>query len=349
MSVRGKQLVSARTAAMQGYVPGEQPSDARLIKLNTNENPYACSPLVAEAIEAEARRLHLYPSPCADALRAKAAQIYDVREGQILVGNGSDELLSILVRACTQPGDVVAYPVPTYSLYRTLAEAAGARAVELPWQDDAIPPGLADVDARVIFLCSPNSPTGLALPLEEIAAFARRAACVVVVDEAYADFGTTTALSILDDHPNMMVLRTFSKSFSLAGLRLGLGFAGEELVAELVKIKDSYNVSRLAIAAGVAALEDHAWMRSNVARVRATRARVTARLRSAGFDVRDSSANFLWVDCQDHGGGKAVYDRLRQAGVLVRYFDQEGLRGGVRITIGTDDQMDRALAVLGAA
>ncbi|HYB98022.1 MAG TPA: histidinol-phosphate transaminase [Candidatus Limnocylindrales bacterium] len=346
---RGKDLVSPRTAAMQGYVPGEQPSDARLVKLNTNENPYACSPLVAEAIQAEARRLHLYPSPCADALRRKAAQIYGVREDQVLVGNGSDELLSILVRACTQPGDAVAYPVPTYSLYRTLAEAAGARTIELPWQGQALPASLAEADARLTFLCSPNSPTGLALPLDEIAAFTRQARGVVVVDEAYVDFGDATALSILQQHPNMMVLRTFSKSFSLAGLRLGLGFAHAELVEELVKIKDSYNVSRLAIAAGVAALEDYDWMRSNVARVRATRARVTARLRAAGYGVRDSSANFLWIDCSAHGGGKAIYERLRQASVLVRFFDQEGLREGIRISIGTDDQMDRALSVLAAA
>jgi len=344
---RARDLVSARVRALEGYVPGEQPVGGRLIKLNTNENPYPCSPLVARAIADEAGRLHLYPSPSAQALREKAAEVYGVRPGQVLVGNGSDELLAIVLRACVEPGDAVAWPVPTYSLYRTLAALVGARAVEVPG-GDGIPSALGAASPVVTFLCTPNSPTGRTLPMDAIEAYAASCSGLVVVDEAYIDFGGNSALSILGRHPNMVVTRTFSKSFSLAGLRLGLAFAHEDLIAEFLKVKDSYNVSRLGIAAGVAALEDRAWMEASVARVRATRARVSAALERAGLPAGESAANFLWVDCSARGGGKAVYDLLRSRGVLVRWFDADGLRAGVRVSIGTDEQMDAFLAALAA-
>lgn len=346
---RGKELASPRVRAIEGYTPGEQPTDQRLIKLNTNENPYPCSPLVAEAVANEAARLHLYPSPMADALREKAASVYGVRPSQVMAGNGSDELLAILLRTCTEPGDPVAWPVPTYSLYRVLADLAGVRGVEVPADGLGIPAALATARAKVTFLCTPNAPTGRALPLDAIAAFARGSDGLVVVDEAYVDFGGPSALSILDDHPNMVVTRTFSKSFSLAGLRLGLLFGHEDFLAEMGKVKDSYNVSRLAIAAGVAALEDIAWMENNVARVRATRARVTAALRRAGYPLEDSATNFLWVDCSARGGGKAVYDRLREGSVLVRHFRGPGLDSHIRVSIGADADMDRFLELMTAA
>lgn len=346
---RGQELVSPRIRAMSGYTPGEQPAGGELVKLNTNENPYPCSPLVARAIEREAGRLHLYPSPMADALRERAAEVYGVRPTQVMAGNGSDELLAIVLRSCIEPGDAAAWAVPTYSLYSTLAEIVGARAVEVEGTGAAIPLALFEARAKVTFLCTPNSPTGRSLALGEIAAFTREAPGVVVVDEAYIDFGGKSALTILADHPNMVVTRTFSKSFSLAGLRLGLLFGHEDFLEQLAKVKDSYNVSRLAIAAGVAALEDSAWMSSNVARIRATRSRVTAALRRAGFGVEDSAANFLWVDCRAQGGGRAVYDKLRAGGVLVRWFPGPVLEHGIRVSIGTDAQMDRFLGLVGAA
>lgn len=346
---RGQDLVSDRVRSIEGYTPGEQPSGGPLVKLNTNENPYPCSPLVVEAIATEAHRLHLYPSPLSDALREKAAGVYRVKPSQVMAGNGSDELLAILLRACTEPGQRVAWPVPTYSLYRVLADLAGVEAVEVPADGLPIPKAVGEAGARVVFLCTPNSPTGRAIPLDAIAAFARTQRGVVVVDEAYVDFGGPSALAILGDHPNMVVTRTFSKSFSLAGLRLGLLFGHEDLVAELAKVKDSYNVSRIAIAAGVAALDDLQWMQSNVARVRATRARVTAALRHAGFPVEESAANFLWVDCAKAGGGRAACERLRAGGVLARFFPGPGMDSHLRVSIGTDEQMDRFLSVLGAA
>lgn len=344
--------VSDRVRALIGYVPGEQPTDARLVKLNTNENPYPPSPRVRSAIrEAADGALNRYPSPLADALRVAAAEVYGVAPSQVLAGNGSDELLAICLRACATEGARVAYAMPSYSLYRTLAALAGAEAVEIeiehvpPAGAFPIPEQLVAADAAVKFVCHPNSPFGCPVDLQRLAALCEHSRGLVVCDEAYVDFGAESALGLLSSHPNLLVLRTFSKSFSLAGVRLGLAFAAPELIAELLKVKDSYNVSRLALAAGVAALEDVAWMQSNVARVRGTRERVVGALRRGGYSVADSVANFVWLDCGS-AGGRVTYERLRAASVLVRYFDQDRLRSGVRVTVGTDQEMDAFLAAL---
>lgn len=335
--------VTDRVRALVGYTPGEQPTETGVVKLNTNENPYPPSPLVVQAVAREAAdRLERYPSPMADELRKKAAAIHGVDPDQILAGNGSDELLAICLRACVGEGDVVAYATPTYSLYRTLAEIVGARVVEIESRSCT---ELAVSRPAVSFVCNPNSPLGFGVAPAEIAELASSVDGLVVSDEAYADFGDSTALALVGAVPNVIVVRSFSKSFSLAGVRLGLAFGHRDLIAELAKVKDSYNVSRLAVAAGVAALDDYDGMRENVARVCATRERVTALLRAAGFEVADSQANFLWVDCGAEGG-KAAYERLREGGVLVRYFDAAGLRSGIRVTVGTDSQMDRFLETL---
>ena len=339
-------LVRADIAAMAGYVPGEQPSDGRLVKLNTNENPYPPSPRVVDAIRAEAGpALARYPTPASDAVRERAARVYGLDASQVLIGNGSDELLSIVLRACVEPGQTVAYPVPTYSLYRTLAALAGAEIVEVPAPAGVVPDGLPATDARVTFLCTPGSPVGRSLGRDDLSAYADAARGVVVIDEAYADFADGDALELVDRHDNVVVTRPFSKSFSLAGLRLGLAFASTGLVSHLAKVKDSYNVSRLSAAAGAAALDDVAWMRSNVARVRATRERVAAQLRDRGLAVEPSDANFLWIDI-GHPTSEQVYRGLRERGVLVRYFDSVELRHGLRVSVGSDADMDRFVEAL---
>jgi histidinol-phosphate aminotransferase len=340
-------IVAPRVAALAGYVPGEQPADSeRVIKLNTNENPYPPSAEIAGAVSEAASRLALYPAPLADPLREAAAERYGVTREQVLVGNGSDELLAICLRACACDGGSVAYPVPTYSLYSTLAAIEGATTVEVPMEPGGeLPRELIDSDADVLFLCSPNSPYGTTIALEQIERAAAATRSLVVADEAYVDFGGETALRLLPAYPNLLVLRTFSKSFSLAGLRLGLAFGSTELVAQLAKVKDSYNVSRLAIAGGVAALQDYACMERSVAKVVSTRERVISRLRDAGYGIPESRANFFWMDCGAQGGA-TVYQRLRERGVLVRFFDTETLRGGVRVTVGTDEEMDVFLSAL---
>jgi histidinol-phosphate aminotransferase len=329
-------------------VPGEQPeAGRRVIKLNTNENPYPPSPRVLEALAAAGdASLRLYPDPEARALRERASAVYGVPADHILAGNGSDELLALLLRATVEPGDRVAFPVPTYSLYATLVAVQGGEAVCLPWPADfSLPGGLASARARVTFLCNPNSPSGTVVPPAEVEALARAVAGVLVVDEAYADFAETNALGLVGRHANVLVLRTMSKSYSLAGLRVGLAFGHPELLAGLRTVKDSYNLSRLSQAAAAAALEDAAGMRANVARVRATRARLTAGLERLGFGVLPSQANFVLAR-RRHVDQAPVAAALAARDILVRHFPVPELADALRITVGTDDEVEMLLAAL---
>ena len=333
---------------MRGYVPGEQPRGGRFIKLNTNENPYPPSPRVVRAVtRAAGEDLRLYPSPCADELRDKAAEVYGTRAEQVLVGNGSDDLLAICLRACVGQGGEVAFSVPTYFVYRTLVEIVGGRCTEIADPGGGrVADALVESKAPIKLICTPGSPYGEPVAVEAIRRVAEASSGMVVVDEAYGDFAGRSALGILDEYSNVVVVRSLSKSFSLAGARVGLVFASSPVVRELIKVKDSYNVSRLSSAAGVAALEDLDWMRANVERVVATRERVTGVLRERGWTVRDSAANFFWLDCGDLGG-RAVYAKLRDQRILVRWFDEPRLRGGVRVSVGSDADMNRFLEALG--
>ena len=334
--------------ATPAYVPGEQPSPgARIIKLNTNENPYPPSPRVLEAMrQGVAESLRLYPDPDATALRQRAAMVYGVPLDGILVGNGSDELLSLLVRAAVDPGRSVAYPVPTYSLYRTLVALQDACAIEVPYADDwSLPPALARAGAPLTLLCNPNAPSGTFVPIAQVAALAGTVSGLLVVDEAYVDFAADHALGLLAAHPNVVVLRTLSKSFSLAGLRVGLAFGHPEVIDGLRTLKDSYNVSRLTQLGAEAALADLPAMQRNVERIRATRAALTAALEALGFAVPPSEANFVLA--RRAGRPMApVAAALAARGILVRHFAVPGLDDALRITVGTDDEVGALLAAL---
>jgi histidinol-phosphate aminotransferase len=316
-----------------------------VIKLNTNENPYPPSPRVLEAIRAAADPgVRLYPDPEATALRARAAAVYGVPVESILAGNGSDELIALLLRATIDPGERVAFPVPTYSLYETMVALQGGRLVTVPWPDDwTVPPALADARARVTFLCNPNSPSGTLVPVDEVAGLAERVAGVLAVDEAYVDFARENALRLVGRHDNVLVLRTLSKSFSLAGLRVGLALGHPELLAGLRKVKDSYNLNRLSQAAAEAALADLPAMEANVARVRATRVRLAGALAELGFRVPPSEANFVLARRPGHDLA-AVARALAERGILVRHF--ASLPDALRITVGTDAEIDALLGAL---
>lgn len=337
--------------SIEGYVPGEQPKDRRYVKLNTNENPYPPSPRVIEAIgRAATADLRLYPDPIATDLRAKAAAVYGLSPDQIIAGNGSDDLIAMLIRACAEAGNgTVAYPVPTYSLYDTLVAIQGATAVRIPFPDDFRLPAeeLLAKNAPLTFICNPNAPSGTFTPVAEIGAFARRANGIVVVDEAYADFANENALRLVKTCPNVVVLRTFSKSFSLAGMRIGLGFGGTDVIAELCKVKDSYNLDRLSLAAATAALSDMDWMLANVARVRSARDTLTRGLTAIGARVLPSQANFVLARFAGAQAGQ-IQKRLKERGVLVRYFDTPDLRDALRISVGTPEECDALLAALAA-
>ncbi len=334
---------------LAAYTPGEQPQVAGLVKLNTNENPYPPSPAVARVLrEVSAESLRLYPDPTCQVLRQRIAEAEGCAPDQVFVGNGSDEVLRLATRAFTQFGGAVASFEPSYSLYPVLAaaEEVGYRAVPLAgdfgWTE---PP--ADLGATLFFLANPNAPTGVSYPVETVRAFCRKFPGVVLVDEAYAAFsGGRDCLGLAKLLPNVLVSRTLSKSFSLAGLRLGYAIGSTELIGALCKLKDSYNVDRLAQTVALAALDDVAWMQDNARRIVATRERVAAELARRGFRVIPSAANFLFVAPPAGTSATKLFADLRAKKVLVRYFPGERTGAYLRVSVGTDAQMDLFLAAL---
>lgn len=337
---------------MAGYIPGEQPQDPGIIKLNTNENPYPPSPRVYAALrKAINGSLRLYPEPLSDALRSAAAGVYGLKPSNIIAGNGSDELLSMLLRCFVGPGDRVAFPHPTYSLYDTLIDVQdGVRAaVEYP-ADYSLPVTLAAQNAALTFFCNPNAPSGTLVSLPEIEKLARSVAGILVVDEAYVDFAESegsSSIPLIHRLDNLIVLRSFSKSFSLAGMRVGLAFASEEIIAGMMKVKDSYNLNRLSLAAATAALQDMAWMTRNARRIQKSRKRLASALKRIGYEVYPSHANFILA--RKNGQNlKPVYENLKRRGILVRYFDVTGLQDCLRITVGAPKEVEALITQMAA-
>lgn len=334
---------------MKGYTPGEQPQGARFVKLNTNENPYPPSPCVRQAIRRAISTLRLYPDPAANRLRLQAARVYGVKTENVLAGNGSDDLLTIVSRAALDRGDPVLIPVPTYSLYETLVTLQEGRLITVPFRPDfTLPAEFFSTTARLVFLASPNSPSGTMISSDQIIRLLRKKNTLVVVDEAYIDFadnGHSSALPLIHDHSNLVVLRTLSKSYSLAGMRIGLAFAHDELIRELFKVKDSYNLDRLSIAAGEAALKDVAWMRRNAERIRRTRRFLAEHLERLGFEVPLSQSNFVLAR-RPGENLRPLYLALKERRILVRYFDAPFTRDGLRITVGTDNEIRTLLKEL---
>jgi histidinol-phosphate aminotransferase len=339
-------------AALAGYTPGEQPGDDSIIKLNTNENPYPPSPRVYAALrKAVNPALRLYPEPLSDTLRSTAARVYGVKAENILAGNGSDEILSILLRCFVAPGERVAFPVPTYSLYDTLVEIQDGVAARVDFPPDfSLPGSLAEQRAALTFLCNPNAPSATLVSLAEIEKLARSVAGILVVDEAYVDFAASegaSSLPLIRRLPNLVVLRTFSKSFSLAGMRIGLAFASEEIIAGMMKVKDSYNLNRLSLVAANAALQDLPWMTRNARRIQRSRKKLSAALRRMGYFVYPSHANFVLARKRGENL-KPVYEKLKRRGILVRYFDAPGLQDCLRITVGAPKEVQVLLNELAA-
>ena len=333
---------------MQGYVPGEQPPGGDFIKLNTNENPYPPSASVLERIRAACDpELRRYPDPEARGIRSRLARIFAVPVEQTMVGNGSDELLSIILRGFVDPGQKVAYPAPTYSYYDQLVQIQGGCLETLEFPDDySLPAGLADVDARVILLANPNAPSGTLIPLDQVEDLAARATAILVLDEAYVDFSTGGGIQLIRRFPNIIVTRTMSKSYSLAGMRIGFAFAAPQIIAQLWKIKDHYNVNRLSLAAAEAALDDVDSMRVNARRIRHTRQRLTAGLRELGLFVWDSQSNFVLARCTTRPASD-LYAALKARRILVRYFDTPRLSDCLRITVGTEEETAVLLSEMG--
>jgi histidinol-phosphate aminotransferase len=339
-------------AALAGYVPGEQPQDTGIIKLNTNENPYPPSPKVYAALRNAIRSsLRLYPEPLSDSLRSVAAGVYGVQPENIIAGNGSDELLSMALRCFVGPGDRVAFPVPTYSLYDTLVEIQDGVRMPVDYPADfSLPRTLGAQSAVVTFLCNPNAPSGTLVPLPEIEKLARTVSGILVLDEAYVDFAESEAsssLPLIHRLSNLIVLRTFSKSFSLAGMRIGLAFASDEIVAGMMKVKDSYNLNRLSLVAAIAALQDLPWMARNARRIQRSRKKLTTALKRLGYQVYPSHANFVLAR-RIGQNLRPVYEELKRRRILVRYFDVPGLQDCLRITVGTPKEISALVDAMAA-
>ncbi|MDY7015512.1 MAG: histidinol-phosphate transaminase [Cyanobacteriota bacterium] len=332
----------ANVQAMSGYVPGEQPPPhIRTIKLNTNENPYPPSPKAMQVLQDFApERLRRYPDPMAKEFCQAASQVLGVPADWILAGNGSDDLLTMLFRACSEPGRAVAYPVPTYVLYRTLAEIQGAETIEIPYPEDYRLPveELIETQAAIAFIASPNSPSGTLVPLERLERLAANLSGVLVVDEAYVDFAETHALELVQKYENAIVLRTLSKGYSLAGLRFGFGIANPKLLEGLIKVKDSYNIDAIAQAVATAAIADSEHKDRNAEKVKMERDSVAIALSKLGFEVLPSQANFVLATVPTAAEAEVLYQQLKNRGILVRYFKQPGLNNKLRITVGTPEE-----------
>jgi len=327
------------------YMPGEQPT-GDVIKLNTNENPYPPSPKVMEAIaELTAKDVARYPNAVSRGLREVAAERYGFPSADwVFAGNGMDEVLALALRTFVDPGDTVLSTYPTYSLYEVLVKLHGAAWLALDLDEHfQLPAGFAETKARLCFLPRPNAPSGVSIPREAVEQVCESFDGIVFIDEAYADFAGDDCMDFPQRFPNAIVARTFSKSFGLAGMRLGLAFAQPDIVESFMKTKDSYNVNAVTQAAGIAAIQDYAHMEENVARICATRTRLTAALRELGFTVPDSDANYVFASRE---GAKDIFERLKERNIFVRYFDQRGLDDGLRISVGSDEDINVLLKTL---
>ena len=336
---------SPLTASLVPYVPGEQPKDKAYIKLNTNENPYPPSPKVTGAITGAANAdLRLYPDPTCDVLVQAAANYYGLPAEQVFVGNGSDEILAFAFAAFFDPAKKLLFPDITYSFYKVYAKLYGLQTELIPLDEQFnVQVEAYHSDNGGIIIPNPNAPTAQLLPLEDIRTLLEsNPNQAVIIDEAYIDFGGQSAVELITDYPNLLVVQTLSKSRSLAGLRVGFAFGSKELIEGLNRIKNSFNsytLDRLALAGAVASFEDDAYFRETTAKVIATRERVTEQLLAIGFKVTDSKANFVFISHKAIAA-KDIFQQLRDKGVLVRYFDQPRINEYLRVSIGTDEEMD---------
>ena len=342
-------LAPEHVRALHAYTPGLQPAEPGWVKLNTNENPYPPSPRVEEAIRRELGDvLRLYPDPRSTKLRKAFARLHGLQEANVIVGNGSDDVLNLLVRAFAGGGGNVGFTLPSYSLYPVLVaiEHGRSRVIEFDRHMTLPVEALSEIAAPVLFLTSPNAPTGVGFPTAEIESLAGAFHGLLVVDEAYADFARENAMGLVARHPRVVVTRTLSKSHGLAGLRVGFAAAHPDVIDLLDRVRDSYNVNRLSQAGGLAALEDAAYTADVVRRVVATRERTREVFDGLGWFTYPSATNFLFTEPRTRDGrtgpeiARGCYEFLLSRKVLVRHFGSHALTAGfLRITVGTDSQM----------
>ncbi|WP_139692940.1 histidinol-phosphate transaminase [Sporolactobacillus terrae] len=333
------------------YVPGEQPKDKKYVKLNTNENPYPPSPKVLTAIkEAVNDQLRLYPDPNCDLLRQKIADHFELDADQVFVGNGSDEVLAFSFMTFFEAERPVAFADITYSFYKVYANLCSLNPKIIPLNADFTVPTDAFCTANGgVVLPNPNAPTGRGLSIEAVKQILdANQEQVVIIDEAYIDFGGTSVVPLINDYPNLLVVRTLSKYSSLAGIRVGFALGQSDLMNGLNTVKNSFNsytIDRLALAAACAAIEDDAYYRDQAQKIIATREKTAKRLEALGFSVIPSQSNFIFAS-HSEVNADIIFHALRDKGVLVRYFNQPRIDNFMRITMGTDEEMDKLVKAL---
>ena len=338
---------SPTLSSLEPYTPGEQPQDRSYVKLNTNESPYPPAPAVLEAIQKETGRLQLYPDPACAALRQKAADWYGLEPDQIMAGNGSDENLFFALRAFCDENHPLAHADITYGCYTVWCGLLHIPEDIIPLEGDfSLDPLKYHGRNETIVIANPNAPTGLALTPEAIGAIAdANPDNVVIVDEAYVDFGAESCVPLIASHDNLLVVQTFSKSRQMAGARLGLTMGPRELIADMERVRSSlnpYNINRMTLAAGIAALESTGYFNETRHQIMETRAWTAGELARRGFELTQSQTNFLFARTDRMEGG-ALYRALREKGVLVRHFSAPRISDWLRITVGTTEQMETLL------
>lgn len=340
-------FMSKKRESLVAYTPGEQPKNRKYIKLNTNESPFPPSENVSRAINEAGKSLQLYSDPQCTELNKVTAEYLGVKPEQILMTNGSDEALGFIFAAFGDEDNPFVFPDITYGFYPVFAQFYNVPYREIPLKDDfsVSVDDYIGVDANIV-IANPNAPTGLSLPLEAVERItASNPNHVVVIDEAYVDFGGQSAVTLINKYKNLLVTRTFSKSYSLAGARLGFAVGCEELIDDLNTIKYStnpYNVNSMTMAAGTAAIKDAEYYSDNCLKIIENREYAKQELEKLGFEVIDSKANFLFAKHPELDG-KELYLKLKDRGVLIRHFDKDRIKDYNRITIGTKDQMDKLL------
>jgi histidinol-phosphate aminotransferase len=331
---------------MAGYTSGFQPKQIDAVKLNTNENPWPASPKVLEAIRGlTVGNLQKYPEAAGGSFRNAAAAALGIKPDTIICTNGGDDLLTICFRAFCDADRSVAYAQPTYSLYPILAEIQGCQAIEIPRAANGSFDELSKINAPLTIVCNPNAPTCDMLSIDSLARLAEKLTGVLLIDEAYVDFAESNAIRLIDDFDNVILLRSMSKGYSLAGIRFGFGIAAVSLIEGLMKVKDSYNVDAMAIVAATVAIGDQPHFKANVQKIIGERTRLTGQLRSMGLDVPDSQTNFILAQCREQNA-ENIYIKLIEKNIYIRHFALPGLEDKLRITIGTPEQNDKLLAAL---
>jgi histidinol-phosphate aminotransferase len=330
-----------------GYTPGFQPKATDVVKLNTNENPYPPSPKVVEALAAiRPEQLRRYPDPMGNAFRAVAAEINGVEPDNIMCCNGGDELLAMALRAFCDKQRPVAYPVPTYSLYPVLANLQNCPAIEVPFDSEFnLPARLATTGAALTIVCNPNAPSATLIDTDQLASLAAELPGVLLIDEAYVDFAERDCVPLVKQFDNVVLLRSMSKGYSLAGLRFGYAIACKGLIDGLLKGKDSYNVDAISIALATAAITDQAYFTANVEAIKRDRKILAEKLRKLGLVVTDSHTNFVFVQAPG-GSAAALHEQLAQRNIYVRYFKLPGLEDKLRISVGTPQQNETLVAAM---